>query len=88
MVVPLFINNASVTSKKIYDVKSAVDDRVIHSVAAVDEDLLEQAIAAAHAALPAWRDTSIQTRQRIFNKAANLLAERAPEFVKIMEEET
>lgn len=83
-----FINNESISSKNSYVVKSAADDSEIHAVHAADEDLIEQALSAAAAALPAWRDTTTQARRKIFLEAARLMEERGSKFMEIMERET
>lgn len=87
MKIPLFINNGAVYSSKRYNVRSAVNNDVIRSVSAVDKELLNHAISSAHAVLADWRSSPVKYRQKIFNKAADLLEERSAEFTTLMETE-
>ncbi|WP_251453924.1 NAD-dependent succinate-semialdehyde dehydrogenase [Microbacterium sp. Marseille-Q6648] len=67
-----------------FDVLNPVDDGVIGQVARAEVSDLDDALAAAERAFPAWRDTSAFEKSRILMKAVALLRERAPEIGRLM----
>lgn len=88
MAISHWIDNDSVSSSSTFDVKSSSDDSLIHKVSSADDAIIEQAVASAHKAFRSWKETPIQQRQKIFLKAADLLAERANVIVDMMQKET
>lgn len=88
MHIPLWIDNRAITASKTYDVKSATDGTTIHTVSAVDEETLHHAIRSAHVAFQKWRNSTRETRQQIFSKAADLLESRAQDYIQVMHGET
>lgn len=58
-----------------------------HEVALADEARTNEAIAAAKAALPAWRSTSLTRRADIFFNLRQLLKQRTPELAAIITSE-
>lgn len=83
-----FINNKPYSSDRQYVVRSPTDQEPLYEVDAADEDVIEKAIAAAHAALPRWRATTLDIRQKIFKKAADLLEEHVDAFQDAMLQDT
>ena len=58
-----------------------------HEVCIASAETVEQAIAAAQAALPAWRATSLTKRADVFFRLRQLLKERTPELSAIVTSE-
>jgi malonate-semialdehyde dehydrogenase (acetylating)/methylmalonate-semialdehyde dehydrogenase len=58
-----------------------------HEVGIASAETVEQAIAAAQAALPAWRKTSLTKRADVFFRLRQLLKERTPELAAIVTSE-
>jgi malonate-semialdehyde dehydrogenase (acetylating)/methylmalonate-semialdehyde dehydrogenase len=61
--------------------------QVIRQVEMADQATVEQAIAAAEAAFPAWRATTPAKRARIMFRFKQLLEERADEICRLLTEE-
>jgi len=57
------------------------------SVALADQNEIDRAVAAAKAAFPAWRDTSITKRQQVIFRFRELLNERKGELAEILTSE-
>lgn len=93
-VVPSIIDNKPVTSTgKTYDVIRTDDPKgqqVLHKVACVDVKGAHQALAAAKKAFPGWKNTDINARRTIINKAAELLKDpaRLGKYSELTVEET
>ena len=84
-----WINGAHVASKSgrtapVFDPALGVQTK---NVALANEAEIEAAIAAAAAAFPAWRDTSITKRQQVIFKFRELLNERKGELAEIITSE-
>lgn len=60
---------------------------VQHEVSIASADTVERAIAAAQAALPMWRSTSLTKRADVFFRLRQLLVERTPELSAIVTSE-
>lgn len=67
-----------------FEVLNPVDDSVIGHVARAEASDLDDALAAADRAFPAWRDTSAFEKARVLMKTVALLRERAPEIGRLM----
>lgn len=69
------------------DVCNPATGKVVRQVAMASHDTVNQAIAAAAEAYPAWRDTPPATRARVFFRFRQLLEEHADEIVAAITEE-
>ncbi len=67
-----------------FEVINPATGTVVGEVARAEASDLDDALAAAERAFPAWRDTSAFEKSRILMKAVALLRERAPEIGKLM----
>ncbi|MEU4678914.1 aldehyde dehydrogenase family protein [Micromonospora sp. NPDC023737] len=76
------------TSGRTTDDLDPVTGQVYVKVAAADSSDARRAVDAAHTAFPGWAATSPPGRRVLLNRAAELLEERADEFVEIMIRET
>ena len=74
----------SVNTQAVYD---PARGEVVRHVALADRQTVEQAIEAAHAAFPAWRDTPAAKRARIMFRYKELLEENADRLVALLSEE-
>ena len=74
----------SVNTQAVYD---PARGEVIRHVALAGRHMVEQAIEAAHAAFPAWRDTPAAKRARIMFRYKELLEENADRLVALLSEE-
>lgn len=87
-VVSHFINGQMVADEgRTQDVFNPATGEVSKQVALASKSTVEQAIAAAEAAYPAWRDTPPLKRARILFRYKELLEERAEEIVALITEE-
>jgi len=78
---PLLINGERVdTDERIVSINPAEPGEIIGKVAAAGIQEADAAIAAAHAAFPAWRATATEVRTEILRYAAQLLRRRRDEF--------
>ncbi|MEF2145041.1 MAG: L-glutamate gamma-semialdehyde dehydrogenase [Desulfovibrionaceae bacterium] len=76
-VYPLWIGGKEVTTSKLIDsVNPADPDEVLGRVSQAGQAEVDQAIAAADAAFPAWRDTSPRERAEIIARAAEIMRRR------------
>lgn len=87
-IVPLVIGGKHFFTEKTFDVKSPSTGKVLHRAAAASEEDAIKAVDAASEALRSWRKTTLQQRQDIFLKAADILQSRADELQKCLEGET
>jgi malonate-semialdehyde dehydrogenase (acetylating)/methylmalonate-semialdehyde dehydrogenase len=69
------------------DVHNPATGKVARLVALADADRVRQAVAAAAAAFPAWRDTALSRRTAILFRFRELLNERKPELAALITEE-
>ncbi|CAO1634429.1 unnamed protein product [Parajaminaea phylloscopi] len=60
----------------------------VHSVVSCSVEDAVSAVEAAAKAFPAWKATSFSERRKIFNRAAELLSQRADEYKQLTVEET
>lgn len=67
-----------------FEVLDPSTGEVIGHVARAEASDIDDALAAADRAFPAWRDTSAFEKSRILMKAVSLLRERAPEIGRLM----
>lgn len=76
-VTPSFLNNQLIKLdlKEWFDIRDPATDKVVGTVPQLTPQEIEEALALAHAAFPAWRDTSIIKRQGIAFKFVSLLRE-------------
>jgi len=74
---PMYINGQERTADKTFAKVSPVDTDIVmgHFQYGTEQDV-EDAVAAAKAAFPGWRDTPWQERVNIMRKAADLISER------------
>ena len=83
-----FINGSSVSDSAITQaVYDPATGEVVRRVALGGKETVEQAIAAAHAAFPAWRDTPAAKRARIMFRYKELLEENADRLVALLSQE-
>jgi acyl-CoA reductase-like NAD-dependent aldehyde dehydrogenase len=75
-------------SGKTYDRLDPFTGKVATRAPASGLDDVKAAVAAAHAAFPAWSKTGPGERRALLMKAADILASKGDEFAKIMVEET
>ncbi len=74
---PLFLDGQEVeTDERLVSRDPSFKDRAVGETAAADRRHVEQAVAAAQRAFPAWRDLGTQRRARYLQDAARLLEER------------
>lgn len=86
--VPLQINGQEVQTSKTYDVKSPGTGKTIWKSSAATTEEAISAVEAAAAAFPSWSKSKLSVRRDILFKASDILASRADEFSKYMEDET
>ena len=81
----MFINGEWVESDDTFEDRSPIDtDWVLGHFPKGSADHIDQAVQAAKAAFPAWRDTPWQERNAILTKAADLISERLFEISAIV----
>lgn len=74
---PMYINGTWRESEKTFTKTSPVDTSLnMGTFYEADNDMVDEAVAAARAAYPAWRDTPWQERVRLLGKVAELISER------------
>lgn len=85
----LFINGEFVesTSTEALDVHNPATQEVISRVPLCTQEELNRAVKAAKEAFPAWRDTPISTRARVFLKLQALLKEHQEEIARLITSE-
>lgn len=83
-----FINGASnETHSRLQDIYNPATGEVNRQVAIAPKTTVEDAISAAHAAFPQWRDTPPMKRARIMFRYKQLLEERADEICRLIGQE-
>ncbi len=83
-----FINGQRVESTtRVQDVFNPASGEVCKQVAMADKDIVEQAISAAEAAFPQWRNTPSLKRSRVLFKLKTLLEQRAGDICQLITEE-
>ena len=83
-----FINGANVAGRgRSQDVFNPAIGKVIRQVALASKETVEEAIAAAAAAFPAWRNTPVAKRARIMFRFKQLLEQNADRVVALLTEE-
>lgn len=83
----LLINGRLVPGASTFDVTNPATEQIVAVCPRADADLLEQAVAAAKAAFPAWSATPIDERRRLLIELADALAARAGEFARLLTQE-
>ena len=74
---PMYINGQWVDSENAFENRSPINtDWLLGNFAQASTGHVNQAMAAAKAAYPAWRDTPWQERTALLNKVADLISER------------
>nr|WP_298410157.1 CoA-acylating methylmalonate-semialdehyde dehydrogenase [uncultured Halomonas sp.] len=81
------IGGERVDSAKALDVSNPSTGQVIRQLACADTATVEQAVAAAKAAFPAWRDTPPARRAQVMFRFKQLLEEHAERLVQLVSEE-
>ena len=83
-----FINGAKVADHgRSQDIFNPATGKVIRQVALASKETVEEAIAAAAAAFPAWRNTPVTKRARIMFRFKELLEQNADHIVALLTEE-
>ncbi|MGI9367100.1 MAG: 5-carboxymethyl-2-hydroxymuconate semialdehyde dehydrogenase [Rhizobiaceae bacterium] len=82
-VLPHRINGEDVTSDKIMQSRSPVDDSVICDVAEGSAQDIDAAAQSAEAAFPAWRDMPGKQRKKILHAVADAIVARADEIALV-----
>ena len=86
--IPHFIAGEKVTdAERTQPVYNPATGEVLHELGIASAVTVEQAIAAAKAALPAWRKTSLTKRADVFFNLRQLLKQRTPELAAIVTSE-
>jgi malonate-semialdehyde dehydrogenase (acetylating)/methylmalonate-semialdehyde dehydrogenase len=86
--VPVWINGKAVSSARRFgEVFNPATGQVTKRVVFSDASLVDAAVRAAAAALPAWRDTPPLRRARVMQKFLHLLQENQKELARIVTEE-
>ncbi|KAG6007442.1 hypothetical protein E4U21_006031 [Claviceps maximensis] len=86
--VPLIIGGQDYTPAKSFDIKSPATGEVLHKTACASVADATKAVAAAAESLKKWRKTTLQERQDIFLKAADVMSRRRDELAKYIGDET
>lgn len=84
--VPLFINGEFVQSQatEFVDLLNPATQELLARVPETTPSELDAAVAAAEAALPEWRDTPVNQRQRVMFKLQALIREHTPALVRLL----
>ncbi|KAG9074189.1 hypothetical protein FRC06_010871 [Ceratobasidium sp. 370] len=81
------INGKAVTSSKKIDVINPATQRKIAEVPVATKEQLDEAVAAARAALPAWSAKSPDERAEVLNQIAGVIEKNLEEYKKILTSE-
>ena len=82
---PMLINGERVDSDRRFENRSPINtDWLLGSFAQASAEQVDQAVAAAKAAFPAWRDTPWQERTELVNRFADLISERLFEISAVV----
>ncbi len=80
----VYLNGQWVSSSRELEVVNPADGQVFATVATVDREQVKAAIAAAHAAFPAWRALTAKERGLLLHKVADELRRRADEIARVI----
>lgn len=80
----VYLNGQWVSSSRELEVVNPADGQVFATVATVDREQVKGAIAAAHAAFPAWRALTAKERGALLHKVAEELRRRADEIARVI----
>jgi acyl-CoA reductase-like NAD-dependent aldehyde dehydrogenase len=86
--VPAIINGKEITLKDTFDVYAPSTGKLLHHCSSVSVEDAISAVEAAHAAFPAWRDSTPSFRRDILLKTADIMERRSEELAKYMDDET
>lgn len=87
-IIPLLIDNHSIQSDNVFEVRSPTTGSVVHHCVGATVDDAEAAVNAAKAAFPAWSKKSPYERRDILTRAADIMASRREELIACQVEET
>jgi acyl-CoA reductase-like NAD-dependent aldehyde dehydrogenase len=85
--VPIVINGEHATAEQVFDVVSPGTGEKVHQCALSTAETAVRAVEAAADAFPAWSQSQLTERRRIFLEAARLMAEEKASFVEAMSQE-
>jgi succinate-semialdehyde dehydrogenase / glutarate-semialdehyde dehydrogenase len=80
----VYLDGQWVSSSRELEVVNPADGQVFATVATVDREQVKAAIAAAHAAFPAWRALTAKERGALLHKVADELRRRAEEIARVI----
>jgi acyl-CoA reductase-like NAD-dependent aldehyde dehydrogenase len=83
----LLIGGKLVPGASTFDVINPATEQVYASCPRANLDQLNQAVAAAKAAFPAWAATPLAERAKLLNRLADAIEARAPELARILTQE-
>jgi len=83
----LLINGKLVDGASSFDVLNPSTEEVVAKCPKADRAQLDQAVAAAKAAFPAWSKRPLKERAALLNKVADALEARAEEFARLLVQE-
>jgi len=83
----LVIGGRLVEGASTFDVINPATERVLAKCPRADLAQLNQAVAAAKAAFPAWSATPLEDRRRLILRLADALSARADEFARLLTQE-
>ena len=86
--IPLWIDNAPVTSGKKFPVTLASSGKVVHEAYGATPEIAKRAVESCQKAFETWSRTTPWHRRELLFKAAALIRERKTEIIKIIQEET
>ena len=83
--VPAFIDNAPVPTDglKTFDVVNGKSDEVVHRASSATLDIVKAATESSWRAYQSWKSSPLQTRQHVLSKFADILEQRAEEFINV-----
>lgn len=86
--VPLFIDNAEITSLKTFPVNNPADNSLLWNASAATLEDVEKVAKAASAAAPAWGRTKLTKRRELIRNFQTILKARGAELIECMALET
>ena len=81
------IGGKMVTTDRMLDVVNPATEQVIGQVPACGKAELDEAVAAARAAFPAWKKTSVEERRACFAKMADAIKANSDELMRLLTSE-
>lgn len=87
-VIPLIINNESVTTDIKFEVHNPTTGDLLSQCASASVEDAKRAVDTANAAFPAWSKMKAYDRRDILLKAADIMASRKDELISYQREET